>query len=116
MKRTSYIPDRGDLVWLNFDPRRGHEQAGHRPALVLSPDSYNRRTGLCVVCPATRQAKGYAFEVVDDSEQDPSVILSDHVRSVDWRARQVRHFRRVSDAVLAEVVARLEALIIDPDR
>jgi len=116
MALSSYVPDRGDLVWIDLNPRQGHEQAGHRPALVLSPKSYNRRTGLCLVCPATRQSKGYAFEVTtrmpDGSE---SVILADHVRCVDWRIRRVKRIQRIPSVVLQEVVARLEALIIDPD-
>lgn len=111
-----FVPDRGDFVWVNLNPRQGHEQAGHRPALVLSPKAYNRRTGLCVICAATRQQKGYAFEVVFEADDgSPSVILADHVRSVDWQQRQVRLIQRVSPEVVNDVVARLEALIIEPE-
>ena len=111
-----FVPDRGDFVRVNLNPGQGHEQAGHRPALVISPKAYNRRTGLCVICAATRQQKGYAFEVVcEDDAGLPSVILADHVRSVDWQQRQVRLIRRVPPEVLNEVVARLEALIIEPE-
>ena len=110
MPRAPYVPDRGELVWIDFQPRRGHEQSGHRPALVLSPRSYNRKTGLCVVCPATRQVKGYAFEVAHGD----GVILSDHLRSIDWRARRARHIENVPEAVLEEVVAKIEALLIAP--
>lgn len=119
MPNRSYIPDRGDFVWIDLFPRTGHEQSGRRPALVLSPKSYNRKTGLCIVCPATRQAKGYAFEVrvtedkkQPDDKKQQSVILADHVRSVDWRARQVEFYHKVSRAVLEETVAKLEALIV----
>ena len=116
MAASKYVPDRGDLVWIDLNPHQGHEQAGHRPALVLSPKSYNRKTGLCVICLATRHSKGYAFEVTsrmpDGSE---SVILADHVRCVDWQIRRVRRIHQVSPDVLQEVIARLDALIIDPD-
>ena len=106
----------GDFVWVDLNPRQGDEQSGHRPALVLSPKSYNQRTGLCILCPATRQNKGYPFEVACPTDDDPNgVMLADHVRSVDWRARRARLIDRVEQEVLDEVVARLEALIIDPD-
>jgi mRNA interferase MazF len=114
--RRAYIPDRGDLVWITLNPIAGHEQAGRRPALVISPKAYNRRTGLCVLCPATRQAKGYAFEVDVSAKNEPSsVVLSDHLRNVDWKARRAERIRRVDDAQLREVVARIEALLIHPD-
>ena len=116
MVRLGYVPDHGDLVWINLNPQKGHEQAGHRPAIVLSPKDYNRKTGLCVICPATRQAKGYAFEVHIVPAGEPSgVILADHVRCVDWRLREIRLIRKASPKVLEEVVAMLEALIINPD-
>lgn len=116
MRQRTFVPDRGDLVWITLNPAAGHEQAGRRPALVISPKSYNRRTGLCVVCPATRQRKGYAFEVdVSDANEEPSVILSDHLRSVDWRARNVEQIKRVNDRALSEVIARIDALLITPD-
>lgn len=115
-KRKSYIPDRGDFVWITLNPTAGHEQTGRRPALVVSPKSYNRKTGLCVICPATRKRKGYAFEVESSSDDETSsVILSDHLRNVDWRARRIELIDRVSDSVLSEVVARIEALLVSPD-
>lgn len=112
MPGRSFVPDRGDFIWIDLYPRAGHEQAGRCPALVLSPKSYNRKTGLCIVCPATRQAKGYAFEVkVTDNELQTSVVLADHVRCVDWRVRNAQRIQRVGREVLDEVVAKLEALI-----
>ena len=111
-----YIPDRGDLIWISLQPTAGHEQSGRRPALVISPKSYNRKTGLCVLCPATRQAKGYAFEVnVADEGEAASVILSDHFRNVDWKARKAERIKRVGDDALAAVIARIEALLVEPD-
>lgn len=83
--KGSYVPDAGDFVWLTFDPQAGREQAGRRPALVLSPRAYNETAGLAVVCPITNQVKGYPFEVPVPSGQGPTgVILADHVKSVDW--------------------------------
>jgi mRNA interferase MazF len=115
-KRQNYVPDRGDFVWVSRRPTSGHEQAGRRPALVVSPQSYNRKTGLCVLCPATRQAKGYAFEVtIADTNGVTSVILADHLRNVDWKARNIQFIHRVSDSELAEVVARIDALLVSPD-
>ena len=116
MPKGEYVPERGDFVWIDLNPRSGHEQSGLRPARVLSPRLDNRRTGLCVICPATRQAKGYAFEVSQPTRDGtPSVILADHVRCVDWRTRRARLIQQADDAVLQEVVAKLEALIIHPD-
>lgn len=115
-KPATYVPDRGDLVWITLNPISGHEQSGRRPALVVSPKSYNRKTGLCVLCPATRQAKGYAFEVeIANLDGTPSVVLADHLRNVDWRARNVQWILRVSQAELTEVVARINALLVNPD-
>lgn len=116
MVRAGYVPDRGDFVWLDLNPPKGHEQAGRRPALVLSPRAYNRKSGLCVICPATTKAKGYDFEVPHPGADDPrTVVLADHVRCVDWRARNVRFIHHVSPEVLEEVVARLDALVINPE-
>lgn len=81
-----YVPEAGDVVWLDFDPQSGHEQAGHRPALVISPVTYNRRTGLMLCCPLTSQVKGYPFEVAISGAR-PSVALADQIKSMDWQAR-----------------------------
>jgi mRNA interferase MazF len=115
-KPVRYVPERGDLVWISLNPTSGHEQAGRRPALVVSPKSYNRRTGLCVLCPATRQTKGYAFEVrIASDDGTSSVVLADHLRNVDWQARNIQLIHRVSTSELSEVVARIEALLVSPD-
>lgn len=106
------MPRRGDIVWLDFTPQAGHEQAGRRPALILSPESYNRKTGLAVACPITNQAKGYPFEVPLSAGLPVSgVVLSDHVRSIDWRARRAERTGRADDATLNEVCGKLTALL-----
>lgn len=107
-----YVPDRGDVVWLSIDPQVGREQAGRRPALVLSPIRYNGRVGLALVCPMTTKAKGYPFEVsIPAGQQVNGVVLADHVRSVDWRGRRASFLCRVPMEVLEEVRAKLEAVM-----
>ena len=105
-----YVPDPGDIVCLQFDPQAGHEQAGHRPALVLSPASYNGRDGMIVCCPTTTRVKGHPFEVALAGDP-PSVVLADQVKSQDWRTRKVTRKGCVTTAELAEVRAKLIALI-----
>lgn len=105
-----FIPDAGDIVWLQLSPQAGHEQAGHRPALVVSPASYNAKAGLMLCCPMTTQIKRYPFEVALDGDRT-TAILSDQIKSVDWRARKAAHKGRVSDNTLAEVRAKVRALI-----
>ena len=106
----SYVPEAGDVVWLEFSPQAGHEQAGHRPALVLSPASYNGKTGMMICCPMTSQIKGYPFEVVL-SRDPPSAILSDQVKSLDWRVRRAKRKDSVAPETLLEVRGKLRALI-----
>jgi mRNA interferase MazF len=106
----AYIPDAGDIVWLQFDPQAGHEQAGRLPALVLSPASYNGRAGMMICCPTTTRIKGYPFEVAL-AGVPPSVVLADQVKSQDWRARKAARKGRVSATELAELRAKLVALI-----
>lgn len=106
----SYTPDAGDIVWTSFTPQAGREQAGHRPALVLSPKRYNGLTGLMVVCPSTTRIKGYAFEVPLSGEP-PAVVLADAVRSLDWRARGVRFKAHATAQELADVRVRLHRLL-----
>jgi mRNA interferase MazF len=104
------VPEAGDIVWLHFDPQAGHEQAGHRPALVLSPAAYNGRTGLMICCPLTTRIKGYPFEVAIAGRPD-AVVLADQVKSLDWRARRATPKGRVTQAELEQVRAKLRALI-----
>jgi len=106
-----YCPKRGDVVWLNFIPRAGREQAGRRPALTLSHEAYNRKVGLGVFCPITSHVKGYSFEVaIPEGHKVSGAILSDHVKSMDWSARRSEFYCRVPDAVLTDVVEKLQAL------
>jgi mRNA interferase MazF len=104
-------PDTGDVVWLEFDPQSGHEQAGHRPALVLSPSLYNGKTGLMVCSPLTTQIKGYPFEVVFQLDGVHCAALADQVKSLDWRARRARDKGKVDQKVLVEVQAKLKVLL-----
>ena len=111
MTRTS-APDAGDLVWLTFNPQAGREQAGRRPAVVLSPAAYNKRSGLALVCPITSQVKGYPFEVaLPHGLPVAGVVLTDHVKSLDWRARRVERAGRLPAVVLREVLDRLALLL-----
>ena len=106
----AFVPDAGDIVWLQFDPQAGHEQAGHRPALVLSPAAYNGKTGLMLCCPLTTQIKGYPFEVRIAGDTD-SAVLADQVKSLDWRVRRAKLKGRISAVELAEVRAKVMALV-----
>ena len=108
----SYVPERGDVVWLRFNPQAGHEQAGDRPALTISPAAYNGRVGLALFCPITSRIKGYPFEVVlPPGLKVEGAILSDQVKSLDWRVRKARRLCTVPPEVMSETLGRLLALI-----
>jgi mRNA interferase MazF len=108
----AFVPDGGDIVWLTFDPQAGHEQAGRRPALILSPKHYNQKSGLALVCPVTSQIKGYPFEVpVPVGCGVAGVILADHVKSLDWKARHASRIGRIPPQVMSEVLTRLAPLL-----
>jgi mRNA interferase MazF len=108
----SYIPQRGDVIWITLNPQAGHEQAGRRPAVVLSPDAYNGKVGLTILCPITSQVKGYPFEVrIPDGLPVRGVILADQVKSLDWRARQAERMCTLPPDVIAEVLAKLGVLL-----
>jgi mRNA interferase MazF len=107
-----YVPERGDLVWLTFDPQAGRGQGGRRPALVLSPAPYNRRASLALVCPITNQAKRYPFEVaLPEGLSISGVVLADHVKSADWAARRAEFAAKTPSEVIAEVTAKLRPLL-----
>ena len=108
-----FVPDAGDIVWLHFNPLAGHEQAGHRPAVVISPSAYNSKTGLMLCCPMTTQVKGYPFEVAVAGAR-PSAVLADQVKSLDWVVRKATHKGKVSPAELAAVKAKILALVGKP--
>ena len=111
----AYIPDRGDAIWITLAPPAGHEQAGRRPAVVLSPRAYNQKAGLAILCPITSQVKGYPFEVVIPAGLPiTGAILSDQVKSLDWRARQAARICPLPAVTLAAVLAKLHVLIAPP--
>jgi len=109
---AKYYPKRGDIVWLQFNPQAGSEQSGHRPAVVISPDNYNKKVGLAVFCPITSITKGYPFEVVlPDNLKVKGVVLSDQIKSLDWRARKVKKIGKIPDSALDEILLKLHALL-----
>ena len=111
-ENTTYIPERGNIVWLTFTPQAGNEQAGRRPALVLSPSAYNGKVGLAIFCPITSQIKGYPFEVaVPQGLTVCGAILSDQVKSLDWRVRKAEFICKLPDSTLTTVMKRLGTLV-----
>lgn len=112
MTGTPWAPERGDAIWIDMSPQAGHEQAGRRPALVLSPRRYNERVGLLLCCPITRQAKGYPFEVqLPESTKVAGVVLADQVRSLDWKARSASLACDIPAEIVAEVLAKARTLL-----
>lgn len=112
MASRRYVPDAADVVWLEFDPQAGHEQAGHRPALVISPASYNGRAGLMVCCPITTRIKGHPFEVLIRVGDVDCAVLSDQVKSLDWKVRRARKKATVAPEAMAQVRAKIKALLM----
>lgn len=107
----TYIPDRGDIVWLNFEPQKGNEIKKKRPALVISPKEYNKKTGLAIFMPITSQIKGYPFEIPLKSSLVEGVVLSDQVRSLDWRARQAIKITTAMECIIQDAISKLKLLI-----
>ena len=114
MPPRAYVPDTGDVVWLQFDPQAGHEQAGHRPALVISPANYNSKTGLMVCFPMSSKVKGHPFEVVTEIDGLACAVLSDQVKSLNWKIRRAKKKSTVSDEVMLHVRAKMKALLQIP--
>ena len=106
------VPQRGDVVWISMNPQAGHEQAGHRPAVILSPGSYNAKVGLAILCPITSQVKGYPFEVsIPSGLPVQGVILSDQAKSLDWKARKAKFICKLSPDTTVEVLQKLATLL-----
>jgi mRNA interferase MazF len=109
--KRNYVPDRGELVWVTLDPTLGHEQRGRRPAIILSPQAYNAKSGLALVCPVTSHIKEYPFEVRCMVQKTESVILVDQIRAIDWQARMVTKIAKASPKVLQEVETLLKKVL-----
>ena len=108
---AAYVPERGDVVWLTFDPQAGHEQAGRRPAVVVSPRAYNGKVGLALFCPVTGKRKGYPYEVeIPPALTIGGVILSDQLKSLDWRARKAQYICRLPIPIMLDALARIRTL------
>ena len=108
----SYCPKRGDVVWISFNPQAGHEQAGYRPALILSPESYNFKVGLVILCPLTSRIKGYPFEVrLPEGLKVSGAVLADQVKSMDWRARKASVLCRVPEPIVREALNKVGTLL-----
>ncbi|MFM2449774.1 MAG: hypothetical protein RIS44_2224 [Pseudomonadota bacterium] len=114
MASRSYVPESGDVVWLEFDPQAGHEQAGHRPALVISPSGYNGKTGLMVCCPLSTKVKGHPFEVLIELDGIAGTVLSDQVKSLDWKVRRAKKMATAPALVMVHVRAKIKALLVIP--
>ena len=112
VRRTAYVPQRGDVVWITLNPQAGHEQAGRRPALVLSPAAYNGKVGLALLCPVTTQVKGYPFEVlIPQGLAVSGAVLADQVKSLDWRAREAEFACRLPAETIQEVLQKTGTLL-----
>jgi mRNA interferase MazF len=112
MLNSDYIPERGDIIWLNFNPQSGREQMGRRLALVISPQSYNGKVGLVLVCPITSQIKGYPFEVELTNSITKGVVISDQIKSLDWRMRNAEFIERLKLEKVVEVISKFSTLVM----
>ena len=113
MVTKNYIPERGDVVWINFDPQSGHEQKGKRPAIVISPKEYNEKVGLGLFCPITSKKKNYPFEVNISIKIINGVVLSDQIKSFDWRTREVEFIAKETSEKVEEIIKKLGVLIFE---
>jgi len=111
MVSKSYIPERGDIVWMDFNPQLGHEQRGRRPALTLSFKAYNEKIGLALFCPITSKVKGYPFEVELELKKIKGSVLSDQIKSLDWRERNIEFIEKIGDKKMEEVIEKIEVII-----
>ena len=113
MVKEKYIPERGDIVWLNFNPQAGHEQKGKRPAMVISPKDYNEKTGLGLFCPITSKIKDYPFEVTIENKKITGVVLSDQIKSLDWKTRKTEFIIKESSKITDEIIQKITVLLYE---
>ena len=113
MVKKKYVPERGDLVWLNFNPQSGHEQKGKRPSVVVSPKEYNEKTGLGLFCPITSKIKDYPFEVKIENKKISGVVLSDQIKSLDWKTRDIQFIIKVSSETVDEIIDKIGVLLFE---
>jgi len=113
MVAKNYVPERGDIVWINFDPQSGHEQKGKRPAIVISPKEYNKKVGSGLFCPITSKKKNYPFEVEISSKKINGVVLSDQIKSFDWRTREIEFISKVPAEKMEEIINKFSVLIFE---
>ena len=111
MVKKEYVPERGDIVWLNFNPQAGHEQKGKRPAVVISPRTYNEKTGLGLFCPITGKIKNYPFEIRIKNNKIDGVVLSDQIKSLDWKKREIEFISKETSLVIQEVIDKVNVLL-----
>jgi mRNA interferase MazF len=111
MVKKDYVPERGDIVWLNFDPQVGHEQRGKRPAIVISPKEYNEKVGLGLFCPITNQEKNYPFEVKINNKEITGVVLSDQIKSLDWKKRDIKYITKLTEDGITEILNKINVLL-----
>ena len=111
VKNKNYIPDNGDIIWVNFNPIKGHEQSGRRPAVVVSPEAYNKKSGLVLICPITSKIKGYPFEVMIEYEKIQGAVLVDQIRSVDWKERKIAYVSKADKEIDKEIKGKLIGII-----
>ena len=114
VKRKKYVPQRGDIVWITLNPQAGHEQAGRRPAVVLSPAAYNAKVGLAIICPVTNQVKGYPFEIlIPEGLTVSGAILADQVKSLDWQSRKAELICTLPTEIVNEIIQKVCVLLIE---
>jgi len=111
MVKKDYIPERGDVVWLNFNPQSGHEQQGKRPAIVISPKEYNEKVGLGLFCPITTKIKDYPFEVKIENKKVTGVVLSDQIKSLDWQTREIEFISKENPDKIDEIINKISVLL-----
>ena len=113
MVKEKYTPERGDIVWLNFNPGSGHEQKGKRPAIVISPREYNEKVGLGLFCPITSKIKNYPFEVKTENDKVDGVVLADQIKSLDWKTREIEYITKETSGKVNEIIDKISALILE---